>query len=121
MLEAFRVVDPGIEEADFLERFRTYGCYLVDLCPEPVDRLCAAERREACVAGEAALSRAIRRMQPLVVVVMLRSIAKNVRRAVEASSWTGRMVEVAYPGRWVRYRASFVAEVGALLAAQLGD
>ena len=43
MRDAFAAIDPSIAGTDFLSRFREAGCYLVDLCPEPVDRLTAGE------------------------------------------------------------------------------
>ena len=47
--DAFRVVDPSFTDEAFLPVFQSSGCYLIDLCPDPVDRLDRQSRREACV------------------------------------------------------------------------
>jgi hypothetical protein len=46
--EAFQAADASISDAVFLQTFRDSGCYLVNLCAEPVDRLEAKSRRGAC-------------------------------------------------------------------------
>src|SRR6202041_2824409 len=37
--DTFKIVDPSIHDEDFLAAFQALGCYLIDLCPDPVDRL----------------------------------------------------------------------------------
>jgi hypothetical protein len=110
----FRALSTTFEEAlprlrgrDFLAAFRGLGCYLVDLCGRPVDRLGPRERREARRMGEARLADAMRRLRPLAIVVLLRSIDENCARAAEASAWSGVRIVVPYPGRWVHWREEF--------------
>jgi hypothetical protein len=103
------------EDEPFLERFARAGCYLVDLCPQPVNRLTHG-RRAAHRAGEGELARTIADLQPLVIVVLLKSIAPNVRRAAAAAGCAHvECHEVTYPSRWHRHRIAFRGELAALL------
>lgn len=119
MREAFGKVDPSIDEAGFLARFRTSGCYLVDLCAKPVDRLDAKERRERCRQAEARLARTIARLQPWTIATVVRSIEGNVTRAATKAGWRGTCLHLPYPGRWSRFRQVFVAELEPVLRALL--
>src|SRR5580693_7073198 len=38
---------PAFRAGDFLESFQAHGCYLVDLCGSPVDRLSLKKRKQA--------------------------------------------------------------------------
>jgi hypothetical protein len=105
--DTFRVIDPSISDANFLTVFQTAGCYLIDLCGRPVDQLDAKQRRAACVAGEADLAQTIRELQPPEIVVMVRSIRVNVQRACSRAGWDRPVLELPYPGRWVRHRERF--------------
>ena len=58
---------PNLQKADFLESFRALGCYLVDLCGRPVDRMDRKARRQVCFAGEASLNGRLRRLRPEIV------------------------------------------------------
>ena len=98
---------PNLEKARFLESFRALGCYLVDLCGQPVDHMDRKERQRVCLAGEASLSRTLRQLRPEIVVAVVRSIGRSVKRAEDRAKWSGLHVELPYPGRWVHHRAEF--------------
>jgi hypothetical protein len=102
---------PDVDEANFLDAFRSAGCYLIDLCPRPVDRLDAKPRRAACRASEARLAGSIRRLQPEGIAIVVRSIRGNVERAADSAGWQGPVFDLPYPGRWVRHRRVFVEEL----------
>ncbi len=106
--DAFHEADQSIDDENFLEVFRRSGCYLIDACGEPVDRMEPAARRDACLAGEALLSRRIRALQPDTIVTLVRSITANVEAAARRASWSGTMFTVPYPGRWVEHRKRFL-------------
>ena len=106
--DSFRAIDASLTDTEFLPVFQAAGCYLIDLCPFPVDQLDSAERRAACIAGEALLCRAIRRLQPEAVVTVVRSIKGKVDRAAACAGWQGRLIDLPYPGRWSRHRSLFV-------------
>ncbi len=108
MRDAFRVIDPSINDENFLATFQGVGCYLVDLCPEPVDQLDSQSRRRACRAGEELLSSKIARLRPAMIATLLRSIEGNVTRAASHANWRGSFIHLPYPGRWSRHRRTFV-------------
>ena len=103
----FEEAFPRLRGHDFLAEFRDLGCYLVDLCGRPVDRLASRERKEARQRGEARLAGVLRQLRPLAIVVLLRSIDENSARAERVAAWSGEHIVVPYPGRWVRWRAQF--------------
>jgi len=108
MREAFRATDPSITDENFLAVFQCSGCYLIDLCPSPVDHLDPQSRRRACLAGEPSLARTIAELQPPVIATLVRSIRGNVERAAARANWTGPLIDLPYPGRWVRHREIFL-------------
>ena len=55
--DAFVDACPNIAEDNFLKSFQELGCYLVDLCGKPVDRMNSKQRRRACRDGEVRLAR----------------------------------------------------------------
>jgi uracil DNA glycosylase superfamily protein len=106
---------PSLQNGPFLESFRALGCYLVDLCRRPVDHMDRNARQRNCRAGEASLNRTLRQLRPKIVVVVVRSISRNVRRAEEQAKWSGLHVDLPYPGQWVQHRAEFRRKLVPLL------
>ena len=115
--DAFHALDQSIEDDRFLECFKEAGCYLIDVCPEPVDHLAGPRRRAACLASEPALARAIAWLQPAVIAILLRSIQSNVRRAADRAGWHGPVIDLPYPGRWIRHRQQFLRTLAPELKA----
>jgi len=105
--DTFLAVFPHLRKADFLDSFRSLGCYLVDLCGRPVDQMNVKSRQRVCLAGEVQLARRIRQLRPEIIVVVVRSIGTNVRRAEKHASWLGAHIELPYPGRWHHHRPAF--------------
>jgi hypothetical protein len=118
--DAFIAALPDLREDDFLASFRSLNCYLVDLCGRPVDRLDPAERKQARTEGEIPLSRIIRRLQPNIVITIVRAIAPNVLRAQQLSKWMGVDLVLPYPGRWKHHRTAFNQLLIPLLTKELG-
>jgi hypothetical protein len=108
MREAFQTIDPSISDDSFLSVFQSSGCYLIDLCPSPVDHLDSQSRRAACMGGEPALRKVIGRLQPPMIAALVRSIRGNVERAAARAHWTGPLIDLPYPGRWLRHREVFL-------------
>jgi hypothetical protein len=105
--ETFIAAIPALRDADFRESFRSLGCYLVDLCGRPVDRLGASRRRQVCMEGEVILSRTLQKLRPLILITVVRSITGNVSRARQKSNWKGLHIELPYPGRWQTHKVAF--------------
>ncbi len=110
-LEAFQIRFPRMAEGDFLDVFRSCGCYLIDLCPFPVDQLDAQARREACYASEVPLSRTIKTLEPARLATVVRSIRGNVKRAAFMAGWHVPALDLPYPGRWSKHREKFVSRL----------
>jgi uracil-DNA glycosylase len=89
MRDAFRALDPSISDDNFLSVFRNSGCYLIDVCPYPVDQLDAQSRRHACLASEPLLSRRIRQLRPQAIAAVMKSLRENVGRAALHAGWQG--------------------------------
>jgi hypothetical protein len=106
--DAFRVVDPTLGDENFLAAFRDAGCYLIDLCRTPVDHLDRKSRERICVRYEASLGRQIEALAPETIVTVVRSIRGNVDTAILRIGWNGDVVDLPYPGRWVRNRKEFI-------------
>jgi hypothetical protein len=105
--DTFRAAFPALPGDDFLHSFQNLGCYLVDLCGKPVDRLNSEKRKQACRDGEVRLARTLRQLRPKTVITVIRSISANVRRAQARANWKGLNVELPYPGRWKEHRIVF--------------
>jgi hypothetical protein len=108
MLGAFHAVDHAISDDNFLDVFQKTGCYLTDACRRPVDRLDLVARRDACSAGEKTLASRIRKLQPGIIISLVRSIKGNVENAASLASWDGTLLNTPYPGRWIRHRQEFL-------------
>ncbi len=110
----YRAMRDAFESTDaaFLDLFRDLGCYLIDLCADPVDHLEPAARRTSCAEGEAALARQIALLEPPIIATLLVSIEANVHRALATARWSGPPVlHLPYPGRWARHRRLFMERV----------
>src|SRR5437870_426763 len=46
--DTFIAAFPALRKDEFLEAFRDFGCYLVDLCGQPVDHLSHGIRKTIC-------------------------------------------------------------------------
>jgi hypothetical protein len=121
--DTFVAAIPALQSSkrEFLESFRAMGCYLVDLCGRPVDRMDPSSRRSICEAGEARLARRLRQLRPKIVITLVRSIESNVRRAETRARWSGLHMELPYPGRWHRFSMTFRRKLTPLLRTALTD
>ena len=119
MRDAFHAIDPAVNEENFLSLFQSAGCYLIDLCPDPVDRLDRQSRRATCRKSEASLARSIARLGPSTIVTVVRSVEDNVTKAATQAGWQGSFLHLPYPGRWSRHRDVFVARLAQNIAALL--
>jgi len=115
--ETFIEAFPNLRHRPFLKSFQSLGCYLVDLCGKPVDRMEVRPRQRLSAAGESRLSKKIRQLDPETIVVVVRSIGNVVRRAELRAGWSGLHVELPYPGRWHHYRKEFRRKLVLLLRA----
>ena len=108
MRMGFQAADASVDDQNFLAVFQQRGCYLVDLCHEPVDRLDMDQRRTLRKAGERDLARQLKCLRPVMIAAVLRSIVNNVENAASLAAWQGRILQFPYPGRWSRHREAFI-------------
>ena len=113
--DTFIAAFPALPKDEFLEAFRDFGCYLVDLCGQPVDHLSRGKRITICCAGEVRLARTIRTLRPIVIITLVRSIRASVIRAQMMVGWSGMHLELPYPGRWKHHRIQFQCQLEPVL------
>jgi hypothetical protein len=99
---------------DFLHGFKAAGCYLDDLCLEPVNRMGWSDRRAAWKRAVDPMASRLREYSPSLIVPILRSIENIVRQAAERSGFSERLRgALPYPGMGNHVR--YVAELSRLL------
>jgi len=119
--DTFIAAFPSLPQIEFLDAFRALGCYLVDLCSQPVDHMPRSTRTSICCAGEARLARTIRALRPIVIVTLVRSIRASVKRAHSMAGWSGLHLELPYPGRWKHHRVEFQRQLLPVLLKTLSQ
>jgi hypothetical protein len=90
-----------LSDTAFLDLFRDLGCYLDDLCLEPVNQLADQLRRRKRTEFESSLAERLRRYRPMMVIAIGKTTAApHVRSALgHAELADVPVVDVAFPGR----------------------
>lgn len=105
----------GFDAHGFFERFRGLGCYLDDLCREPVNNLPKAERQSRCAASEPGLAQRIRDARPEVVVAIGKTFAApSIRRALKQSGVVARFEVLPFPN-WPDQQKAFAEQASELI------
>jgi hypothetical protein len=124
--EAFRSALPDrVRGPNFLERFAELGCYLDDLCLEPVNHLkldnplAKAKRLRLRKQGEAPLAKRMRDFAPRHVVAVTKSIEENVWRALDLAELDVAIDALPFPGR-MAHRDRYVDELVEILKLARG-
>ena len=105
---------PDLAMPNFLHGFEAAGCYLDDLCLEPVNRMIASDRRVAWKRAVDPLARRLEADSPRIIVPILRSIESSVRQAAERAGLLDRVRgALSYPGMGNHPR--YVAQLSRLL------
>lgn len=117
--DTFVTAFPALGGRDFLTSFRALGCYLVDLCATPVDRLPSKLRAKTCTDSEARLTRTVQDLCPKIIITVVRSIAPSVMRSLQQANWRGAYYQLPYPGRWRHHRVAFEASLVPVLQLEL--
>jgi hypothetical protein len=101
--EAFQRALPALsQEPDFLDAFQRLGCYVEDLCEQPVNDLDLRhpKRLQARVDGITPLAQRMKQWSPGVVVVVMKAIVGDAYKALEASGHAGvEREELPFPAR----------------------
>ncbi len=85
-------------DSDFLEYFKSCGCYLDDLSHIPVNNLNRHKREQQLRDCVDPLSKRIREANPSVIVICLRKIEGYVKEAVNKSGCNPKLYTLPYPG-----------------------
>ena len=67
----------------FLDYFKGIGCYLDDLCYEPINKLPEDERLLMRKKAEICLAHRIKCYNPEVIIIVMKAIEENVRNAID--------------------------------------
>lgn len=105
----------------FLETFRDLGCYLDDLCLEPVNHLAEPQRAMKRLESEPALAARIGEYQPRIVVAIGKTTAApHVQRALGAAALREvRFKTLPFPGRPM-HKQMFAQQLAVILENELG-
>lgn len=105
----------GLSAEDFFERFTALGCYLDDLCLEPVNKLPRPERKARCVAAEPSMTERLRLYAPKTVVAIGKTYpAPSIQRALGRSGIDAAFVTMPFPDR-PDQRVAFVSQLSDFL------
>jgi len=100
----------------FLETFKALGCYLDDVCLEPVNHLAESDRKSRRLVAEAALAGRLEKHSPLAVVAIGKTTAApHVQRAMAQANLEGVSFDaVSFPGR-PEHKEAFKAALRAVI------
>jgi hypothetical protein len=125
--EAFiRAAPDLVRGSNFLERFAALGCYLDDLCLEPVNHLkmdnplAEAKRLRLREEGEEPLASRIRQCAPSAIVVVMKGIEANVRRAATSANFSSIVIPALPFPSWKAHREQYVDELSNLVRSLRG-
>jgi hypothetical protein len=99
MLATFRGVDRSIDDQEFLVRFLSANCYLIDTCSQPVDQLDPQTRRAGCITSRALLARAIAELRSAAMATLPCALhPRESQGAALRSGWSGQILDLRYRG-----------------------
>ena len=104
----------------FLVRFKSLGCFLVDLVPNPVNHLPPQRRQRRRRAGVPALAATLAKTRPLVIIVVMTAIAAHVRRAAVRGGVASTPLHVL-PFPAMGHQRRYVNALSALIAGLIEE
>lgn len=109
-----KVYNKKIGGYEFLSFFKSLGCYLDDLCFEPVDDLPAEVRKTKCKGSIDELSERIKKFDPLVVIVVIKRIKEEVDEAIKKSGVNVKPYYLPFP-RYIWQQEKYKKELEEIL------
>jgi hypothetical protein len=109
--EAFSIVYEGKcgWGTDFLRFFKSAGCYLDDLCLEPINKLDKTIRLRKRVDAVPVLAERIKNANPRAIVVVMKGIRENMQGAIDkAGLHQIPSYFLPFPARWKRNQQKYV-------------
>ncbi len=95
-LAGFQIAFPSLASENFLFTFKAMGCYLIDLCEQPVNRMPEPKREQIRKVGIRPLGQALRYLQPQAVIVVMKKILPHAEQAKVLSGIQADLY--AFPG-----------------------
>lgn len=105
----FRAIKNAFQEAygrsfandiSFLDYFKTCGCYLEDLCIDPVNKLPGGVRLQKREQGIPRLANSIKHAQPEAIIILMKDIKDDVVEAIKLSGVDLKYGDITpFPGR----------------------
>ena len=86
------------DNQEFLKVFKAKGCYLEDLCHEPIDKLAKKEREDKLRRAVPGFSEIIKSLEPPVLVIVLKKIEPFVREAIAQSGVNTTVYTIPFAG-----------------------
>ena len=80
---AKKVMSKGVDKRPLLEEFCSRGFFLIDTCEVPVDKLPAAERREAINRDAPGLAARAQALHPGHIIVVKKTVYRPIRDALQ--------------------------------------
>lgn len=106
---------PVMSMADFLNGFQAAGCYLEDLCAEPVNQIKQYSLRKAeWEKGVAHLVKRLEGAAPLAIVPIHKGSERYVRRAVEEAGYLA-LLKPAIPFPGMGNHPRYIAELARVI------
>jgi hypothetical protein len=102
-------------EGDFLTEFKAKGFYLDDLSLIPVNGMKPKERARQCEESIAPFSLRLKELRPSAIVILVRSIDKSVRKAMQNASLSIPIHNTTYPGRYQQLKKRFANEMASII------
>jgi hypothetical protein len=108
VFERMHLVEAGLSTLDFLRRFQELGCYVDDLCSEPVNRMADTLREARRQEGIGPLATRLIGYQPTRVIIAMKKIEDPVREACRSAGIQGRNITPApFPAYSARNVSNF--------------
>jgi hypothetical protein len=99
-LRAFeKVFDRAFSDtSSFLKFFQHSGCYLEDICLEPVDKMTPKERNKMLKDSIKYFSSRLRKYSPEAIVIVLKRIESHVKEALKKADISCPIYTLPFPG-----------------------
>jgi hypothetical protein len=112
-----RAMGKGVDKRPLLIEFRSRGFFLIDTCEVPVDKLTAAQRREAISREAPGLAERAQALQPDHIIVVKKTVYRPIRDALRCAGLQQTILNkqpISFPshGNQRKYRIAMRRLVG---------
>lgn len=101
--------------SEFLDNFKSIGCYLDDLCHSPIDKLAKQEKELRWRRSVGPLATRIKCLAPDNVVVIIKQCSDEIVKAARRAKYKGDIPILPFPGHWPKNRERYIEELSRIL------